>query len=251
MTLRYYEIAEAHHRIQNPFSEADLMLLGEICDLKPGLHQLDLACGKGEMLCRWAQKYGIRGIGVDISPVFLEAARQRATGLQVSSSLEFILGNAVQFEFQPETFDIISCIGANWIGGGTRGTLDLIRNKGLKRESKSLVLMGEIFWTERPTDEALQAMGTRRGQWAEGLGQLLEWFDQAGAHLVEMIIASNENRDRYEASKWRTFYRWKLQNPDDPELDALIEYAKKSQSNYLNYERPLCDWGIFILHLED
>ena len=33
MTLRYYEIAEANHRILNPFCEANLMLLGEICDL--------------------------------------------------------------------------------------------------------------------------------------------------------------------------------------------------------------------------
>jgi cyclopropane fatty-acyl-phospholipid synthase-like methyltransferase len=106
------------------------MLLGEICDLKPGMHQLDLACGKGEMLCRWAQKYGIQGIGVDISPVFVEAARQRAAGLQVSSNVEFALGDAAQFEPQPETYDIVSCIGADWIGGGTRGTLDLIRQKG-------------------------------------------------------------------------------------------------------------------------
>ena len=47
MTLRYYEIAEAHHRILNPFSEANLMLFGGICNLNPGMCQLDLACGKG------------------------------------------------------------------------------------------------------------------------------------------------------------------------------------------------------------
>jgi SAM-dependent methyltransferase len=250
MTLRYYEIAEANHRIQNPFSEANLMLLGEICDLKPGMHQLDLACGKGEMLCRWVQKYGIQGIGVDISPVFLEAARHRAAGLQISSNLEFILGDAAQFEFQPETFDIVSCIGANWIGGGTRGTLDLIRKKGLKSSPESLVLMGEIFWKGKPSDQAIQTMGTRRGEWAEGLGQILSWFDDAGANLVEMVIASAEDWDRYEGLKWRTFDRWMLQNPDDQEFDALVAYAKKSQSVYLNYERPLCDWGVFVLRLE-
>ncbi len=251
MTLRYYEIAEANHRILNPFTEENLMLLGEICDLKPGMCQLDLACGKGEMLCRWVQKYGIQGIGVDISPVFLDAARQRATGLQISSNLEFILGDAVQFEFQPETFDIISCIGANWLGGGTRGTLDLIRQKGLKSSPESLVLMGELFWKEIPSDEAIQAMGTKRGEWAEGLGQILEWFNQAGAQVIEMIIASKENWDRYEAPKWRAFDRWKRHNRDDPEFDALVEFAKKSQSDYLNYERPLCDWGVFVLRLED
>ena len=39
--------------------------------------------------------------------MFLEAARHRAAGLQISTNLEFILGDAAQFEFQPETFDII------------------------------------------------------------------------------------------------------------------------------------------------
>ena len=251
MTLRYYEIAETNHRILNTFTEENLMLLGEICDLKPGMRQLDLACGKGEMLCRWVQKFGIQGIGIDISPVFLDAACQRAASLQIASNLEFILGDAAQFETQPETYDIVSCIGANWIGGGTRGTLDLIRQKGLKSSPESLGLIGEIFWKEKPSEETIQAMGTKRGEWAEGLGQILAWFDQAGAQLVEMVIASTENWDRYEAPKWRTFDRWKQHNPDDPDFDTLVEFAKKSQADYLKYERPLCDWGVFVLRFED
>jgi hypothetical protein len=53
MMLRSDEIVEAYHRIQNPFNESQWMLLGKIFDLKPGKRQLDLACGKGEMLCCW------------------------------------------------------------------------------------------------------------------------------------------------------------------------------------------------------
>jgi hypothetical protein len=48
--LRFHEIAEAQHRILNPFSEEKLMLLGEICRLQPGMAQLDLCCGKAELL---------------------------------------------------------------------------------------------------------------------------------------------------------------------------------------------------------
>lgn len=199
------------------------------------------------MLCRWAQKYGIHGTGVDISSVFLKAAQDRAEELQVSSSVKFIEGDAAAFKPQPEAFDIISCLGANWIGGGTRGTLDLIRQKGLKSGPESLILMGELFWKEPPSDEAIQAMGARRGEWAEGLVEILAWFNQSGAQLVEMLIASDENWDRYEAPKWRAFDRWLRQHPDDPEAEALATFAQKSQSDYLKYERPLCDWGVFVL----
>ena len=46
MSLRFYEIAEKDHQILNPFSPEKLMLLGEICRLKPGMRQLDLTCGR-------------------------------------------------------------------------------------------------------------------------------------------------------------------------------------------------------------
>src|SRR4051812_28210942 len=76
--LEQHEIAESSHRILNPFTEEKLMLLGEVCRLRPGMRHLDLASGKGELLCRWSATYGIEGLGVDISSVFVSAARERA-----------------------------------------------------------------------------------------------------------------------------------------------------------------------------
>ena len=55
MSLRHHEIAEAGHRILNPFTEDKLRLLGEVTRVGPGTRILDLACGKGELLCRWAE----------------------------------------------------------------------------------------------------------------------------------------------------------------------------------------------------
>lgn len=71
MTLRFHEIAEANHRILNPFTDEKLMLLGVVCRLEAGQRQLDLACGKGEMLCRWAQRFGIEGVGVELAEMVL------------------------------------------------------------------------------------------------------------------------------------------------------------------------------------
>ena len=52
MSLDLHEISEANHYILNPFSENKLVLQGEVCRLKVGMRQLDLCCGKGEMLCQ-------------------------------------------------------------------------------------------------------------------------------------------------------------------------------------------------------
>lgn len=250
MSLRFHEIGEKNHRILNPFTYEKLMLLGEICRLKPGMRQLDLACGKGEMLCRWAERFGIQGTGVDISKVFLTAAQKRAEELGVASQVEFILEDAAKFQGEPDSYDIVSCIGANWIGGGTRGTLELIKQKGLKHSPDSLILMGEIFWREEPSEEALTGMGTQRGEWAVGLEEITGIFEDSGTHLVEMVLATDTDWDRYESKHWWAYERWMRENADDPEFDAVMAFARENRQNYFRYERPLCDWGVFVLRLK-
>ena len=69
--LRQHEIAKAGHRILNPFTDEKLELLGELCRWRRDMRLLDLASGKGEMLCTWARRHGIQGLGVDISEVFV------------------------------------------------------------------------------------------------------------------------------------------------------------------------------------
>ena len=223
------------------------MLLGEICRLKPEMHQLDLACGKGEMLCRWAQTYGISGKGVDISAVFIEAARRRADELQVSSQVNFIREDAVHYQAAQQTYDVVSCIGANWLGGGTVGTLELIKGKGLKSGPDRLILMGEIFWREEPSQDALEGMGVQPGEWAVGLDGIVDLFEAAGTRVVEMVLATDTDWDRYESKHWWAFDDWMRDNPNDPEIETFKAFAQKSRQDYFRYERPLCDWGVFVL----
>ena len=150
MSLRFHEIAEQRHRILNPFTDAKLQLLSDVCQLQPGMRLIDLCCGKGEMLCQWAAKSGIVGTGVDISPVFLAAARERALALQCAERVAFIEADAATYPIDPGAFDVISCIGATWIGGGLVGTLERMR-PGLQ-STESLMLVGDpIGSMNRPT----------------------------------------------------------------------------------------------------
>jgi hypothetical protein len=68
VSLRHHEIAETNHRILDPFTDEKLRLLGEVAGVTEGTRALDLACGKGEMLCRWAEWFGSSGVGVDLGP---------------------------------------------------------------------------------------------------------------------------------------------------------------------------------------
>ena len=89
MSLYLHEIAEANHKILNPFTEEKLMTVAAACRLRADSTVLDLACGKAEMLAQWAHHYRISGVGVDISSVFIEAARGRGVVLAVGHSERF------------------------------------------------------------------------------------------------------------------------------------------------------------------
>jgi SAM-dependent methyltransferase len=241
--IEQHEIAEADHRILNPFTDEKLMLLGEVCRLRRGQRQLDLACGKGEMLARWAQRFGISGVGVDISGVFLAAARRRADELGVADRLEFVEADAGNFAVEPGSFDVVSCIGATWIGGGLAGTLELMRRP---LRPAGLMLIGEPFWLEPPPAEAYAALECGPDDFAS-LGGTLDRFDAAGLELVEMVVADHDSWDRYVAAQWWTIQQWLGEHRSDPRAEEMYGLLVAWRRAHLEYGRRYLGWGVFVL----
>jgi SAM-dependent methyltransferase len=243
MTLGFHEISEANHRILNPFTHEKLMLVGEICRLKPGMRQLDLCSGKAEMLCQWAKHWGIHGVGVDISKVFLAAARQRIAELGVESQITFVEGDAGQYVAEQKSFDIVSCIGATWIGKGLVGTLRLML-PALK--DGGLILVGEPYWIEPPSGEVYTSVGVGKDDFTSLVGTL-DRFESVGLELVEMVLANLDSWDRYVAAQWWTVNEWVRANPDDPYAPVISEEIAKHRRDYLEYQRRYLGWGVFVL----
>ena len=247
VTLRFHEIAEQPHRILNPFTDGQLKLLGALCQLQSGMQQLDLCCGKGEMLCQWSAQAGLSGIGVDISPVFLQAARQRAVELDCASRITFIEADARTYAITPGAFDIVSCIGATWIGNGLVGTLELMR-PGL-RDRESLLLVGEPYWIDTPPDEAYAAMTNGDRDLFTTLAGTEERIAAAGFELVEMLLADHHGWDRYVAAQWMTVSDWLRAHPDNPETAEIRQMHAHFRQEYLAYTRRFLGWGVFVLRL--
>ena len=240
--LREHEIAEAGHRILNPFTDEKLELLGELCRWRRDQRLLDLASGKGEMLCTWARRHGIRGLGVDISEVFVPAARDRAAHLGVADRVRFELADAGTFSVDEASFDAVACIGATWIGGGLTGTIGLMRPAVVPG---GLLLIGEPFWREEPPAEARDiALGSNEFTSLEGT---LDRFEDAGLELVEMVLADEHSWDRYMATQWWTVAAWLEQYPGHPDAAGMREYLNRSRRSYLAYGRRYLGWGVFVL----
>jgi SAM-dependent methyltransferase len=243
MSLELHEIAEAGHRILNPFTDAKLMTLADAAHVGAGTRILDLACGKGEMLCRWAEAFGVTGHGVDISEIFLAAARDRAEELQVADRVSFDQGDAGAYVVEPSSYDIVSCLGATWIGGGLVGTLNLMR-PALRADG--LLLVGEPYWIEPPPTGAYAALSIEPQEFTDLTGTA-ERFAAAGCDLVEMVLADGDSWDRYAAAQWWTLAEWLRANPADSREADVRAFRDRWRRAHLAYGRRYLGWGVFVL----
>ncbi|WP_314172332.1 SAM-dependent methyltransferase [Streptomyces winkii] len=243
MSLRHHEIAEAGNRILNPLTDEKLRLLGEVTRPRPGAGQLDLACGKGELLSTWARDHGTTGVGVDISEVFLDAARKRADELGVADRLRFERADAAAYEAEPGGYDLVSCLGATWIGGGLAGTLELMR-RALRPDGTLVV--GEVYRRSEPSEEACGALDLEPDDFAS-LAGTNERFEEAGLELVEMVLADPDSWDRYAASQWRTVSDWLRAHPGHPDAPDMRDFVRHARTCHLAYGRDLLGWGAFVL----
>ncbi|TQM03829.1 SAM-dependent methyltransferase [Pseudonocardia kunmingensis] len=241
---RIFTIRESSHRIHNPFTPGKLATLGQALRLAPGTRVLDLASGSGEMLCTWARDHGVTGTGVDISTVFTEKARARATELGVADQVTFVHGDASGHR-SDEPVDLAACVGATWIGGGVAGTVELLASS---LRPGGLMLIGEPYWRQEVPDQ-----DTATGCLARSeddflvLPELIAQFGDLGYDVVEMVLADQDSWDRYQAAQWLNLRRWLDGNPDD-ELAAEVRAELSTEpARYVRYQREHLGWGVFAL----
>lgn len=243
--LKFYERAESKHRIHNPMTDFEMMQVADYCALTPNTRVLDLGCGSGEMLCRWSQVHGISGVGVDISTVFLDMAHKRAAELRVAGRLEFVQADGATYPQPAHTFDIVSCLGATWIGNGAVGTLDLMR-PALADPENGLMLVGEPTWRPNTPDELFAGADPLLAG-VLTLPQLVDAFEAGGYQLVAMVDSTDVGWDANEVLRWQTGWDWIQQHPDADDLDAFKTWMREVQREYLLLERPYLDWAVFVL----
>ncbi len=77
----------------------------EALDVQKGAHLLDVACGPGHLL-NAGQAFGLQTSGVDLSEEAVRVAHE------VSPQSDVRTGSSDHLEFQTESFDYVTCLGA-------------------------------------------------------------------------------------------------------------------------------------------
>jgi cyclopropane fatty-acyl-phospholipid synthase-like methyltransferase len=89
------------HWVPTPPAVVDAML--KLADVKPTDVVYDLGCGDGVIVATAAQKYGARAVGIDIDPVRVKEATERAQKMGVSDKVEIRQGDLFEADIDDAT----------------------------------------------------------------------------------------------------------------------------------------------------
>jgi SAM-dependent methyltransferase len=240
---KYYDIVHQRHDVMNPVDETKLDLLYDLLELKPNNKVIDIGCGKGEMLIGLAEKYKIKGVGIDKSPYCIQEAHKRKGQRTPQADLRFLEMDGAQYlPESEESFDLSMCIGATWIYGGYENTVKALR--GMTRSS-GFVMVGEPFWHASPPREYLQFEGLSADSFHTHHGNVTTG-ESEGMRLIFTLVSSHEDWDRSEGFHWLSAAEYALVHPKDPDLEELLARDAKERESYLKWGRDTLGWAIYL-----
>lgn len=238
----YWAIAERDVEIQNPVTDRKLRLLDDYCDIRDGLSVLDIGCGKAWVMRQWAERFDIRGTGLEINPRFVEVARQKAAERGLGEKLTFIEGPAADFEPEPACYDIVICLGASFALGGFVQAVDWMATAA---KPGGILVIGDLTLKHRPPvprpdlhlpHDALDTIGV---------------IERHGAVVSALISASDADFERYVSHHRHAAIRWARENPGHPDHDAVLAQSRTDWTFYLKAIRPYLGWTIFVARRND
>jgi len=244
--LRFTTIAHGDTDILGPLLPADLDLLAGTTLAALG-HDgggapvaLDIGCGKGDLLVRFAL-HGVLGIGLDRNPWFIADARRLAATAGVADRLEWRTADA-DAESLPSGVHVAACIGAAGAIGGPIQTPAVLA--GLLRAG-GLALVGELFWRIPPPPDAAAAFGMVAGEVVD-LDATVARVTAGGLELVAVVQASQAGWDAYEDAYAGAVERWVAAHPDDPDRVRLRAGAQMMRESWTTWRRTAMGFAVIV-----
>jgi SAM-dependent methyltransferase len=240
---KFFDITHREHVFCNPISEEKINHIIGLLHLQPGQRVLDLATGKGEFVLRLAEKYKVAGYAVDLSPYFIEDANKKFSQRSPQPNIQFVLEEGKAFvERTTEKFDLVSCLGASWIFGNHEKTLAALSERVVPG---GWIVVGEPYWRISPPRDYLEAIGEPVEQFATHY-ENMKIGERLGLTSFYSVCSSQDDWDVYEGLQVYAAESYAASNPEDPDLENLLERVRNAHDAYLRWGRDILGWAVYI-----
>lgn len=229
----YWAIAESDIEIQNPVTDRKLRLLDDYCDIGEGLRILDIGCGKAWVLRQWAERFDIDATGVDPNPHFIDFAIRHARG---KGRITYVQRRAAEFRAEPDSFDIVMCLGATFALGGLVETLDWLVAAAKPGGS---VVIGEMTLKHHPFSAQDQIL-------PHDALDTIAIIERHGAEVSATISASDADFERYISHHRHASLTWARNNAGHRDHADVLRRSRAEWDYYLKWIRPYLGWTIFV-----
>lgn len=240
--LRLDAIAHRDHVFLNPLSgpkvDQVLLLLG----LARHARVIDVGCGKGEMLVRLIERYGVRGTGVDPNPRFIAEARARAAARVPEADLVFHEASIADVPVAPASLDAACCVGSTHAYGGYR---EALRSLAAAVKPGGRVLAGQGFWRRPPPPGAFAAAGAETTGQADHAGNVLAGVE-VGLVAVCTAVSSEDEWEHYQRLYLGSLETHAAEHPADPGGPALRAHAQRAREAWERWGRESLGFGLYL-----
>jgi SAM-dependent methyltransferase len=234
------DISERYMEIINPSSPEKLLRIGEMAGMKPGLRVIDFGTGFAEPLVLWAERFGISGVGIDVRPDACRRATAKVAARGLADRLAIVCSSGSAYDFEPHSYDVVSCVGATFVWGGYAEALPAMA-QAMKPSGRLIV--GEPHWLADDVPAAYR----QNDEFAHSQAELLAMTRAAGFDVEYMVASSHDDWDRYESDVAYGFLRWLDENPEHPDRQQVLDELHQSQEVYFRYGRMYLGWAMYVL----
>lgn len=238
---RLSAIAHREHPVAAPLSDHNVdALIARVANRRPQT-VLDIGCGSGQWLVRLLEHVpDARGVGVDLSPDAVDAARALAADRGVADRVELRCQDAAGIG--DEHYDALLCVGSAHALGGLRATLASMHRWAT---SDAVALVGDGFWQRPPDQATLEGLHARPDEFPSYAG-LVGLVEAGGWAPMHVHVSDLQEWDDYEWSWVSTLSRWARQHPADPDAGDAAALARQHRDQWLDGYRETLGFAVVL-----
>lgn len=230
--------------ICNPISSDKVNKAIHLLQLDPKNRVIDFGAGKGEILIRTIEKYGVHGTAVELQDGLGSEITLAAQGRIPEEKLKVVLKDAKLFlqDDLCEPFDAAFCIGSTHAFGTY---MDAIAALSKVVRKGGVILAGNGYWKQPPTSELLSFLGTTKDEMGNHESNVL-LSETIGLTPLWSCVASEDDWDEYE---WQYSYgieSYLRENPSDPDFVAMTEQIRNWRHATLKWGREAFGFGLYL-----